>query len=131
MSRRSRGSRNNLSKRERGEGKLKTIIGLAILAAMVYLGFKIIPAYINNFELEDAMKSEARFGYVNRKTPEEVRDTVYKKIQELEIPAGRDDIRVEMLANGMRIAVTYTVVVELPGYQLELKFKPTADNMSI
>ena len=91
----------------------------------------IIPAYINNFQLEDTMKAEARFGYVNRKSPEEVRDTVYKKIQELEIPAGRDDIRVEMLGNGMRITVTYTVVVELPGYRLELNFKPTADNMSI
>jgi len=44
---------------------------------------------------------------------------------------GRDDIRVEMLGNGMRITVTYTVVIELPGYQLELNFKPTADNMSI
>lgn len=116
---------------ERGEGKLKTIIGLAILAAMVYLGFKIVPAYINNFELEDTMKTEARFGFVNRKSPEQVRDTIYKKIQELEIPAGRDDIRVEMLGNGMRITVTYTVVIDLPGYQLELNFKPTADNMSI
>jgi len=116
---------------QRGEGKLKTIIGLAILAALVYVGFKVVPAYVDNFQLEDAMKSEARFGYVNRKSPEEVRDTIYKKIQELQIPAGRDDIRVEMLGNGMRITVTYTVVVELPGFTFELNFKPTADNMSI
>jgi hypothetical protein len=116
---------------ERGEGKLKTIIGLVILAAIVYLGFKIIPPYIDNFELEDAMKTEARFGYVNRKSPEEVRDTIYKKIQELGIPAGRDDIRVELIGNGMRITVTYTVVIELPVKSIELNFKPIADNMSI
>lgn len=116
---------------QRGEGKLKTIIGLAILAAIVYVGFKVIPPYINNFELEDAMKTEARFGYANRKTPEEVRNTIYKKIRELQIPAGPEDIRVELLGNGMRITVTYTVVIELPGYTLELNFKPTVDNMSV
>ena len=131
MSRRSRGSRNGFSQRQRGAGKLGTIIGLAILATLVYLGFKIVPAYIDNFQLEDAMKTEARFGFVNRKSPEEVRDSIYKKIQELQIPAGRDDIRVELVGNGMRITVTYTVVIDLFGRQLELNFKPTADNMSI
>ena len=131
MNRRSQGARSNLSQRERGAGKLKTIIGLAILAAIVYAGFKIIPAYIDNFQLEDAMKTEARFGFVNRKSPEEVRDTIYKKVQELQIPAGRDDIRVELVGNGMRITVTYTVVIDLFGRHLELNFKPTSDNMSI
>lgn len=116
---------------ERGAGRLKTIIGLAIVAMMVYMGFKIIPAYVNNYELEDAMKSEARFAGVNRKSPEQVRDTIYTKIKQLGIPAQPENIRVEVLQSGMRITVTYTVVVELPGYQLELNFKPTADPMSI
>jgi len=117
---------------QRGAGKLKTIILLLVLVAFVYVGFKIVPAYVDNFELEDAMKTEARFASVNRKTPEDVRNSIYKKIRDLGIPAGPEDIRVDPVGgSGIRITVTYTVVVDLPGYTLRLNFQPTADNMSL
>lgn len=118
--------------RERGEGKVKTIIFLLVVVGIFYLAYKIIPVYVNNYELEDAMKTEARFASVNRKSPDEVRDNVYKKVRELQIPAERNDIRVELIgAGGVRITVTYTVIIDLPGYQLKLNFQPTADNMSV
>jgi hypothetical protein len=118
--------------REYGAGRTKTILSLLILAAMVYVAVKVIPPYVNNFELQDAMKTEARFAAVNRKSSEEVREDVYKKIKELGIPAKAENIRVEGLPNsGMRITVTYKVVVDLPGYGLVLNFEPTADNTSI
>lgn len=116
---------------QRGEGRLKTVVMLAVLVAIVYLCFKIIPPYVTNYELEDLMKSEARFGFVNRRTPEQVRDIVYKKARDLDMPIGPENIRVEAQTNGYRITVTYTVVVELPGYELKLNFKPMADSMSI
>ena len=117
---------------ERGEGRLKTIIFLLILAGVIYLAYRVVPCYVNNFELEDAMKTEARFAAINRKSPDEVRENVYKKIQQLKIPADRNDIRIEQLGSGgVRITVIYTVVIDLPGYQLKLDFAPTADNMSI
>ena len=116
---------------QRGEGRLRTIITLAIIFAIFYLGVKIIPVYLNNYELEDLMKTEARFGFVSRKTPEQVRDTVLKKAKDLDLPIGPENIRVEPQTNGYRITVTYTVVVELPGYQWKLDFKPVADSMSI
>jgi hypothetical protein len=116
---------------QRGEGRAKTVITLAIVVALFYLAFKIVPVYINNYELEDSMKNEARFGFVNRKTPEQVREAVLKKARELDIPIGPEHVRVEPQTNGFRITVTYTVVVELPGYELKLNFKPVADSMSI
>jgi hypothetical protein len=116
---------------QRGEGRLKTVVTLAILVAIVYLCFKIIPAYVSNYELEDLMKSEARFAFVNRRTPEQLRETIYKKARDLDMPIGPENIRVETQTNGYRITVTYTVVIELPGYELKLDFKPMADSMSI
>ena len=116
---------------QRGEGRLKTVITLAVIFSLFYLGVKIIPVYVNNYELEDLMKSEARFGFVSRKTPEQVRDTVLKKARDLDLPIGPENIRVEPQTNGFRITVTYTVVVDLPGYQLKMDFKPMADSMSI
>jgi hypothetical protein len=116
---------------QRGGSNLKAIIWLAVIGFLVYCAIKIIPAYVSNYELEDVMKSEARFAGVNRRTPEQVREVVYKKIQELGIPAKREDIRVEPITDGYRISVRYTVQVQLPGYTLSLNFNPTADNRSL
>lgn len=117
---------------QRGEGRLKSIIALAVIASIIYLGYRTIPVYVNNFELEDAMKTEARFAAIQRKAPDEVRDVIYRKIQELRIPARREDIQIVQLGGGgLRITVTYTVVIDLPGFQWKLNFSPTADNMSV
>jgi hypothetical protein len=116
---------------EYGRGLLKAILWLLLLAVFVYACVKIIPYYVNNYELEDFMKSEARFAAVNRRTPEEVRQNVWTKIQELEIPATRDSIKVSAVGNNVTITVSYTVVVNLLGYQLTLKFQPTANNRSV
>ena len=62
-------------KRQRGAGKIATLIWLVIFVAVLYAGFKIVPVYIDNFALEDLMKQEARFANVNRRTPEQLRDT--------------------------------------------------------
>jgi len=118
--------------RERGAGRMKTILLLLIFAGMIYMAIKVIPPYVNNYELQDAMKTEARFAGVNRKSSQEVREDIYKKIKELGIPAKPENIKVEGLPNfGLRITVTYQVVVALPGYELVLNFQPTADNTSI
>jgi hypothetical protein len=120
-----------MDKRERGVGFLKTLVVLLILAAAVYIAIKVVPAFVNNFQLEDAMKTEARFAAVGRKPAEEVRDAIYRKVRELGIPARRDDIQVVSSGVGLRIGLRYTVVVDLPGYQWKLEFNPSADSSSL
>src|SRR5215813_4053786 len=84
-----------LAKRaQRGEGKLKAIIYTAILLAAVYSAIKILPAYVNEYQLSDKIQETARFAIVNRYTDEQVRDEVYRTVQELNIPAKREDIKV-------------------------------------
>ena len=116
---------------ERGAGRLKTLIGLFVFLALAYCAFKIIPPFINNYQLQDAMVEEARFAGVQRKDTERIRDDVYKKMQEIGIPARREDIRIETVASGLRISLDYRVIVDLPGYQFPLQFHPTADSNSI
>ena len=118
--------------RERGTGRLKSVLVLAFLAALIYVAFKLVPPFINNYQLEDAMKQEARFAGVNRKDQDSIRNDVFKKIQELEIPARREDIRVEAIAPfSVRISLDYTVPVDLSIYQLRLQFHPTGDSSSL
>ena len=118
-------------KRERGAGKLKALVWLVILGSLVYVAVKVVPAYVDNYELEEAIKTEARFAAVNRKPTEEVREAIYRKVQELEIPARREDVHVESTGRGVRIDVRYTVVVDLPGYPLRLNFNPSADDRAL
>jgi len=102
-----------------------------MLALVVYLAVKVTPAYVNNYQLHDKMQTVARFGVVNRTPEDEMRDTILREIRDLGIPAKREDIHIEASPRDVRISVSYTVVVDLPGYQLKLHFNPTADNRAM
>lgn len=111
----------------RGGARLTAVIWLLILGAGVYVGYKVIPIYLNNYQLEDRMLAEARFAAVNRKPEETVREVIYREIQDRDIPARREDIHVQSTQRGVHIGVDYTVTVDLRVYQLHLHFTPTAD----
>jgi hypothetical protein len=118
--------------RERGSSRLRMLMTLAFVALCIFLGVKIIPVLVNNYQLVDSMKEEARYAGVNRRDAELIRDDMYKKLKELDIPAKREDVRVELIGPFMyRISLDYTVVVDLRVYQLSLNFHPQADSNSI
>ncbi len=118
--------------RERGSSRFRALLTLAFVCLCIFLGIKIIPVLVNNYELVDSMKEEARYAGVNRRDPELIRDDMYKKMKELDIPAKREDVHVEMIGPSMfEISLEYTVVVDLRVYQLSLNFHPQADSNSI
>lgn len=118
--------------RQRGGGKLATLLVLLVVAAMAYTAIRIIPPYVTNYELEDFMKTEARFAAVNRKSPEAVRQAVFQKMQELEIPATIENVRVENRLNTVIITVTYSVDVDFLGlFTVTFDFESTADNRMV
>ena len=116
---------------QRGEGKLKAVIYTAILVGAVFSAVKILPAYVNEYQLSDKIQETARFAVVNRYTEEQVRDEVYKTVQDLSIPAKREDIKVTVSRALVTISLDYTVPVDLLVYQLTLHFTPSAENRSL
>jgi cell division protein FtsL len=116
---------------QRGEGKLKAILYTAVLVAAVFSAVKILPAYVNEYQLSDKIQETARFAVVNRYTEEQVRDEVYKTVQDLSIPAKREDIKVTVSRSLVTISLDYTVPVDLLVYQLTLHFTPSAENKSL
>jgi hypothetical protein len=117
--------------RQRGGGRLKALVWTLILAAMAFVLYKEVPPRINDYELQDKMREEALFASASRKTPEDVRNAIFEKIQDLGIPAKKEDIKVEVNLRGCRISVEYTVPIDLMVYQHELHFHPAADNRSL
>jgi hypothetical protein len=118
---------------QKGGAKINLIITLMIMAAMIFTAVKVVPVYFANYQFQDAINSESRFaltGYPKR-TVEDVRDDIYKKAQELQIPAKREDIQVSMQSGYVNISLDYSVPIDLAVYQFSLQFHPHADNHSI
>ena len=118
-------------KAQRGEGRLKAIIYTLILVAGIYAAFKLVPLYVANYELKDKIGEQARFAVVNRYTDEQIRDILYKTIQDLDIPAKREDIKVEQTNHGLMISVNYTVPVDFKVYKTEINFTPSSEGIDL
>jgi hypothetical protein len=117
--------------RQRGGSRFSSIMMMLVLAAMAFAAFKIVPAYFANYQLQDSMTTEARFAMVNRKAPNDVQDDIWKKVQELGIPAKKTDIVVTSDLNLVQINVSYSVPVNLLVYEYNISFRDTADNKAI
>jgi hypothetical protein len=118
-------------KRQAGDGKLKAILFTVILAMGVYVAFKTVPAFVAEYELSDKMEEQARFAVVNRYSEDQIRDIIFKEVQDLDIPAKRDDIKVSATQQVVKISVSYTVPVDLLIYSTELHFSPSSEDKSI
>jgi len=77
------------------------------------------------------MQEEARFAVVNRYSEEQIRETVFKEAQELEIPLKKEEIKVLASTSVVRISVDYRVPVDLMVYKMELHFTPSSENKSL
>jgi hypothetical protein len=116
---------------QRGEGKLKAILFTVVIVLIIYSGVKIIPAYVSEYELSDKMQEQARFAVVNRYTEDQIRDNIFKMVQDLDIPAKREDIKVAANNAIVKISLNYTVPVDLLFYHIDLNFSPSSENKAL
>ena len=114
-----------------GKGTLKAIVWTILLAYGAYAAYKIIPAYVAEYQLSDKMSEQARFAVVNRYSEDQVRDNIFKVAQDLDIPVKREQIKVMASSSLVRISTDYTVPVDLLVYHMDLHFTPTSENKSL
>src|SRR5215470_4926765 len=116
-------------------GTLKAIVGILVIVAAVYLCATLIPPYFANYQFEDAIKTEAQMSTYSTKTEDAIRETVFKKAQDLDIPVAKEHIKVQRTGGqntgSILIEARYTVHVNLPGYPLDLNFDPSTLNKSV
>ena len=116
---------------QRGGGTVKAILWTVVLVYGAFVAYRIIPAYVAEYQLSDKMQETARFAIVNRYPEEQIRDTVYKTIQDLEIPAKKEAIKVVSNQSVVRISLEYSVPIDLLIYHLDLHFAPSSENKSL
>jgi Domain of unknown function (DUF4845) len=116
---------------QRGEGKFKAIAFTAIIVFGVYSAFKLLPPYIAEYQLSDKMQEQARFAVVNRYSEEQIRETIFKEAQDLDVPIKKEDIKVFASTSVVRISLDYRVPIDLLVYKMELHFTPSSENKSL
>jgi predicted membrane protein len=111
---------------------LRLLFGLSVLVSAVYVGWKVLPIYINNYQFEEAIDDSARAGAMSsQKTEDDIRQLLFREAQDLRIPIRPEDIQVQRESGEMKIWVDYTVHVELPVYPLDLNFHPASNRKAL
>ena len=126
-----RGGMTRARRGERGEGKFKAIFVLVILVLGIYCAVKLLPPYVAEYQLSDKIQEQARFAIVNHSTEEQIRNNVFKTIQDLEIPAKKENIKIVSNDQVVKISVDYIVPVDLLAYHVDLHFQPSSENKSL
>jgi hypothetical protein len=116
---------------QRGGGKLKAIAYTAIVVFAVFSVFRLLPPYMAEYQLSDKMQEEARFAVVNHYTEDQIRETIFKEAQNLDVPIKKEEIKVLASQSVVRISLDYTVPVDLLVYKMDLHFTPSSENKSL
>lgn len=118
---------------QRGGSRVSLVITLLIVAAIVFAVVKVVPIYVNAYEFQDSMQTEARFALsYPPKDANQIRSDIWQKAQDLSIPLDtKDEIQVMENQGAVNISVDYSVPVDLRVYQFTLQFHPHADNHTI
>jgi hypothetical protein len=124
-------SKRSHARPQRGAGRLKAIAYLAVIAFGIFAAVKLLPPYIAEYQLADKMQEQARFAVVNHYSEEQIRETVFKEAQDLEVPIQKEQIKVLASASVVRISMDYTVPIDLLIYKMNLHFTPSSENKSL
>jgi cell division protein FtsL len=116
---------------EKGAARAKAIIWTLIFLSMIYVGIKVIPVLVTEYQFEDSIQEIARFASATRKSNEQIKQAVFDEAQKEDLPVTNDAIKVEGSAGNVRINVEYSVIVDLKVYQWTLLFHPATSNKAV
>ena len=106
---------------QRGEGKFGMVVGLALIAAVVYAGFNALPVYWADWQLEDKMKAAA-LGPPNDRADKSSRKRLNDAIDDIGLaeyvgPQAGNDCEIRRLGHERQITCYYERDVKwLPGF---------------
>jgi len=116
-------------------GKVKLILGLAVLAVAITAGWQIASCQLANVELRDdlqdlAVQTGAHIGLVPFKTDEDFRNAVIRDAKKYGIQLEPQQVTVQRTGTTqvpiIYLAADYKVRVTMPGYSFTLHFHPSS-----
>lgn len=114
------------NRRERGEGQFGCLVGLVLLLLAGLVAYRMIPIKVKAAELRDVIVDEAKSaGQHNNQI---ITKAILAKAEQLDLPVGEDDIKIDRKPEFIKIEVNYVVPVEFPGYTHQWKFRHKTEN---
>jgi hypothetical protein len=108
---------------------LKLLFVFAVIGAAAYLAVLVVPVYWSYYQFQDAIDSEARIQTYTQKSELDIRETMWKKAQQLDLPLpNAEAIKVERGPNGVAISTAYSVHFDVPVHPFDLNFQPQSSN---
>ena len=102
------------------------------MAAIIFAAYRLLPPYIDNYQLQDSMENIARTAtYTQKMTEEEIRDQVLGQARQLGIPLRAEQVAVQRSGVTVNISARYDVPVDLLVRHVDLQFSPAAGNRNI
>jgi hypothetical protein len=111
-----------------GQGYAKAVFAFAVLFALIFVGIKAVPVYVNNYQLTDWLRDRVVRASVERTPVEVVQQEVVAYANSLRLPVEPRNVKVAFSGNVFRIDCDYTVPVDLAVYTWVLHFTPSAEN---
>ena len=114
---------------------LKLIFGVVLFGMVALVGYKLIPPYFANYELEDSIKNESLQAMYSTRTEDDIREAVIKQARNYDIALTPKQVKVfraGSYGNGsLSIEAEYSVPIDLPGYSTTLEFHPSSKNKGV
>jgi len=102
---------------------LWTILLLAGVVVIVYIGMKVVPVYLNNYFIEGIFEQEAQT--YPKQSVSDIYNEIGKKLKDLEHPCDIRLVTVEPGNSSITISAQYTETVEfVGGYKKSFTFSP-------
>jgi len=115
---------------EAGRASLRGLLALALVGAVVYVGFKVLPVRTAAYQFEDALRDEVVLASSRRRTTDDnIRRSLLERASELGLPIQHQQIVVRRPGSRyIVIEADYTVQVEfIGGYVYSWHFTPSAE----
>lgn len=111
--------------------KLKGIIAILVVAAVIYVAWSLIPAYWYNYQFKDDLDELARRLSYSNKSVEDIKDMVIKKAAADNVILKEDDVTVNGTGAEVGLSVRYRVHVDMIVHPVDLDFALVSYNKRI
>ena len=98
------------------------MILVLLLVVLALAAYRLIPVHIDAYNFRDAMHTQARFAAGYEKPHDTIREELYRKARELDLPIEREQIQISKGPDGTIIVTNFTVPVDLFFLLQEVKF---------
>jgi hypothetical protein len=107
---------------------VKVLLGLFLICAGVYVGVKVLPHYMANYQFQDSLDSQIQLDLYSGRSADEIKETVMHKAKEADLKLGENQVTVYRDRDELAISADYVVRVDLPIRPIDLHFTPSSRN---